>query len=71
MTEVHRDFHQSLQETARKVQCGRVLGELEISRYKNVNKVSLDPLCGLVVRVPGYRIRGPCSIPGATRFSEK
>jgi hypothetical protein len=25
----------------------------------------------LVVRVPGYRSRGPGSIPGATRFSEK
>jgi hypothetical protein len=24
-----------------------------------------------VVRVPGYRSRGPGSIPGATRFSEK
>jgi hypothetical protein len=28
------------------------------------------PLC-LVVRVPGYRSRGPGSIPGAPRFSEK
>jgi hypothetical protein len=28
-------------------------------------------LCGLVVRVPGYRFRGLGSIPGATRFSEK
>jgi hypothetical protein len=28
-------------------------------------------LCGLVVRVPGYRSRGPGSIPGSTRFSEK
>jgi hypothetical protein len=26
--------------------------------------------CGLVVRVPGYRSRGPGSIPSATRFSE-
>jgi hypothetical protein len=25
----------------------------------------------LVIRVPGYRFRGPGSIPGATRFSEK
>jgi hypothetical protein len=31
----------------------------------------LDRLCGLVLRVPGYRSRGPGSIPGATRFSEK
>jgi hypothetical protein len=27
-----------------------------------------DRLCGLVVRVPGYRSRCPGSIPGATRF---
>jgi hypothetical protein len=25
----------------------------------------------LVVRVPGYRSRGPVSIPGVSRFSEK
>jgi hypothetical protein len=30
-----------------------------------------DRLCGLVVKVPGYRSTGPGSIPGATRFSEK
>jgi hypothetical protein len=30
-----------------------------------------DHLCGLVVRVPGYRARGAGSIPGATVFSEK
>jgi hypothetical protein len=28
-------------------------------------------LCGSVVTVLGYRSRGPGSIPGATRFSEK
>jgi hypothetical protein len=27
-------------------------------------------LCGLAVRVPGYRSRGPGSIPGLTKFSE-
>jgi hypothetical protein len=27
------------------------------------------PLCGLLVRVPGYRSRGPGSILGATRLS--
>jgi hypothetical protein len=31
----------------------------------------VDHLCGPVVRIPGYRYRGPGSIPGATRFSEK
>jgi hypothetical protein len=30
-----------------------------------------DRLCGLVVRVPGFRSRGPGSILDATRFSEK
>jgi hypothetical protein len=30
-----------------------------------------DRLCGIVFRVPGYRSRGPGSIPGASRFSEK
>jgi hypothetical protein len=30
-----------------------------------------DLLYGLVVRVPGYRSRGPGSISGATRYSEK
>jgi hypothetical protein len=28
-----------------------------------------DHLCGLVVRAPGYRSRGPDSISGTTRFS--
>jgi hypothetical protein len=31
----------------------------------------VDRLCGLAVRVPGYSFRGPGSISGATRFSEK
>jgi hypothetical protein len=33
-----------------------------------VGEVSANRLCGLVVRVPGCRFRGPGSIPGATRF---
>jgi hypothetical protein len=37
--------------------------------YKCVH-LSRDCLCGLVVTFPGYRSRGPGSIPGATRFSE-
>jgi hypothetical protein len=37
-----------------------------------LNKLAWDRPCGLVVRVPGYRSRGPGSIPGTTRFfSEK
>jgi hypothetical protein len=37
----------------------------------SLNLVKLDRLCGLVVRFPGYRSRGPVSIPGANTFSEK
>jgi hypothetical protein len=29
---------------------------------------SFDRLCGLVVKVPGYRYRSPGSIPDATGF---
>jgi hypothetical protein len=35
-----------------------------------VHKTYMDLLCGLVVRVPGYRSRDPGSIPGSTLFSE-
>jgi hypothetical protein len=35
------------------------------------NISSGNSLCGLVVRVLGYRSRGPGSIPGTTRFSDK
>jgi hypothetical protein len=31
----------------------------------------IDRHCDLVARVPGYRSRGPGSIPGTTRFAEK
>jgi hypothetical protein len=41
-----------------------------INIYLNCKWVFNDRLCGLVVRVPGYRSRGPGLIPGATRFSE-
>jgi hypothetical protein len=34
-------------------------------------KVMSYGICGLVVRVPCYRSRGPGSIPSTTRFSEK
>jgi hypothetical protein len=37
----------------------------------NAMDLNLDRLCGLVATVPGYRFRGPGSIPGATRLSEK
>jgi hypothetical protein len=52
-----------------------------LQTYENVNavkfinlatlKLGYDHLCGLVVRVSGYKSRGTGSIPGATRFPEK
>jgi hypothetical protein len=36
-----------------------------------MDNVHKDRLCGLVVRVLGYRSGGPGSIRGTTRFSEK
>jgi hypothetical protein len=41
---------------------------IDMSRIVIVIK---DRLCGLSVRVPGYRSRGSGSIPSATRLSEK
>jgi hypothetical protein len=41
------------------------------SHTKNPIWQKEDCLCGLVVRVPGYRSRDPDLIPGATRFSKK
>jgi hypothetical protein len=41
----------------------------ELNLYVIYKKV--DRLCGLVVRVPGYRSRGAGSILGTARFSDK
>jgi hypothetical protein len=38
--------------------------------FKRIN-TAYDRLFGLVVRVPGYRSRGPGLIPDATTFSDK
>jgi hypothetical protein len=37
----------------------------------NSDSLRIERLCGVVIRVPGYSSRGPGSIPGATRLSEK
>jgi hypothetical protein len=45
-------------------------GSLEAEKYRRIFyniKLYFDRLCGLVVRVLGYRFRGPGSIPGTTR----
>jgi hypothetical protein len=44
---------------------------LKLNKHEEINYGVLVPndcLCGLVVGVPGYRYRGPGSIPGATVF---
>jgi hypothetical protein len=38
---------------------------------KYISMIMYGRLCGLVVRVSGYRSRGPGLIPDATRYSEK
>jgi hypothetical protein len=51
-----------------------VLISIESINRININTNKHDSgnrLCGLAVRVPGYRSRGPGSILGAARFSEK
>jgi hypothetical protein len=48
------------------------LPDLNYATYKFKNYTFIrDRLCGLVVRVLGYRSGGPGSITGTTRFSEK
>jgi hypothetical protein len=41
------------------------------TEFMNVMQKKVDRIYGLVVRAPGYIYRGPGSIPGAARFSEK
>jgi hypothetical protein len=49
-----------------------IFGRPTHSHQHNIElNVTEDHLCGLVVRVPGYRSRDRGSTPGATRFSEK
>jgi hypothetical protein len=51
---------------------GYFVGEVDVFHLISNNRyLMFDRLCGLVVRVPGYRSRGPGSISCATRFSEK
>jgi hypothetical protein len=52
--------------------CNRkILCICRLSHMSYVSSHLILRLCGLVVRVPGYRSRGPGSIPSAIRFSEK
>jgi hypothetical protein len=56
--------------TVRIAQVYRTSNKNGCSNYHGISLLS-DRLCDLAVSVPGYRSRGPGSIPGATRFSEK
>jgi hypothetical protein len=42
-----------------------------VTEFDWIRIMAFERLCGLVVRVPGYRSRGQSSIPGFTSFSEK
>jgi hypothetical protein len=57
-------------------QCKRYFQGYREDRYEYflyiaAKAIPVDYLRGLAVRVSGYRSRGPCSILGATTFSEK
>jgi hypothetical protein len=41
-----------------------------MKQFKASDEHDLDRLCGLVVRVLGYRSGGPGSIPGTTRIKK-
>jgi hypothetical protein len=41
----------------------------ETAKLRRADHIKIDRLCGLMVRVLGYRSGGPGSIPGTTRFS--
>jgi hypothetical protein len=46
-------------------------GVFEIINFLFLKNIKKTFLCGLVVRVSGYRSGGPGSITGVIRFSEK
>jgi hypothetical protein len=52
----------------REILSKRVFSNGSSDLFKNDNIRVDGRLCGPVVRVPGYRSRGPGAIPGATRF---
>jgi hypothetical protein len=49
----------------------RLMLKAWVSPFGQMSFTFFDRLCGPMVRVPGYRSRGPGSIPGATRFFDK
>jgi hypothetical protein len=53
------------------VVCCGVMYSFKAERNLQTKCLGNNPLCGLVVRVPGYGSRGPGSIPDAAKFSEK
>jgi hypothetical protein len=55
-----------------RTKCVSLINSCRLTLFKKVLlDYEKDRLFGLLVRVPGYRYRGPGSIPGATRFSGK
>jgi hypothetical protein len=74
--QIKKDWRYDLQSVAQKSFKDTIhgLGPSFVSTVYITNKYLSNfefyHLCGPVVRVPGYRSRGPDSIPGGTRFSE-
>jgi hypothetical protein len=69
-----RNLGSALNRTAVHVFLKLIGGRQQILTFRRrffLSLFSVDRLCGLVNRVPGYRSRGPSSIPDAIRFSEK
>jgi hypothetical protein len=78
MTTVHRGGHTeshlshiSPDYTLKRIFSILILSQDVFSFRSGCFLMSILTACGLVVRVPSYRFRGPGSIPGATRFTEK
>jgi hypothetical protein len=45
----------------------KTAGKEKEENYLSSGRIDIDRLCGLVVRVLGYRSGGPGSIPGTTK----
>jgi hypothetical protein len=69
----HSSFCNILLKASKELVLGKVLTHFSSAAEQVFHDRVLwdDRFCGLVVRVSGYRSRGPGSIPGASIFSEK
>jgi hypothetical protein len=70
-----RSFRAAQCDTDHYLMVAKVRERLAVNKQRShrfhMERSKCDRLCGLVVRVLGYRSGGPGSIPGTTRFSGK